>query len=137
MEFVGYHNRPKMGYPLEDVQGFAMLTSKSPFHLKGHHIWVVEGLGSPRQYYVRQRFLVDDVEASIVDGFDYRFYGTQGVKFDSDVSLRTFDWFSDFMKTVGNFGIGAQVLSEFVLSEFSSITGFDASFTLPGGVDAV
>ena len=126
MEFVGYHNRPKMGFPLKDVPGFAMLTSKPPFHLVGHHIWIIEGLDSPRQYYIRQRFLVDGVEDSIVEGFDYRYYGTEGVEFNSDISLRTFDWFSPFMKTVGNFGIGAQELDDFMVSEFAMITEFSA-----------
>ena len=123
MEFVAYHNRPKMGYPLADGPRFGMLTSRSPFHLVGHNVWVVEGFGSPRNYYIRQRFLVDGVEQSNVEGFDYRYYGQQGVNFESTVSVRNFDWFPGFLITVGNFGIGAQELHATTLAEFSTITG--------------
>ena len=127
MEFVTYHNRPGMGYPLQDGPQFAVLTNKPPNHMIGHYIWVVEGFGSPRQYYIRQRFYIDGVEDSDVDGFAYRFHGEEGENFQSEVSLRNLDWFPEFLKSVGNFGIGAQALDESTLAKFLSVTNSTTS----------
>jgi hypothetical protein len=96
MDFAAYHNTKKMGEPLADGPPYDLFTNTgSPERFVGHRIWVIEGRGdSPKQFFLRQRFVVNHVEPCSLDGFDFRLVGREGI--DVEIPLNDLSWFPEF-----------------------------------------
>ncbi len=128
-QFVGYHNRERMGFPLRAGKGpFTMLTNRPVEYLRGHVVWVVEGhgTGKARQYDLCHRFTVHDV-VPLEDGvFRFAYSGSHGDAFKPRIPLAGEPWFREFQKSVGNFGTGATTIQPRFLKEFEKLVAEQA-----------
>lgn len=116
-----------MGGPFGSGPPFGMLTRKSVSHLSGNHIWVIEGRGKKKQYFLKNRFLVDSVDEIDDDYFTFEFSGTDGVNFDPEIPLSPYPWFKAFLKAVANFSIGVTTLKPEYQTRFLKISGLNES----------
>ncbi len=73
MDYVAYHSQDEMGSELRDGPPFGMLSRKPIRHLAGNTIWVVEGRGKKKQYFLKQRFHVDTVEEIVDEYFRFQY----------------------------------------------------------------
>jgi hypothetical protein len=127
MDYVVYHSAELMGGPLGDGPPFGMLTRKSVSHLSGHHVWVIEGRGKKKQYFLKNRFLVDSVDEIDDDHFAFEFSGVDGVNFDPEIAFSAYPWFKAFLKAVANFSIGVTTLKPEYLTRFLEISKLNES----------
>jgi hypothetical protein len=110
--FVGYHNADGMGYPASARDPLSIHSKKPVEHLRDGVVWVVEGRGNtPKQFTLAAVFVVDATDASNHEGFSHTARG-KGRVFHSPPSLNDLDWFPDFLKKIGHFGIGIQPLTD-------------------------
>ena len=110
MEYVAYHSEELMGRSLGQGPPYGMLTRKSVAHLLGQHVWVIEGRGRKKQYFLKSRFVVDAVDQIDDDHFRFRVSGQDGIDFSPEIALSFLPWFKDFLKAVANFSIGVSTL---------------------------
>lgn len=122
MEYVAYHSAELMGEPLDDGPPFGMLTRKPVAHLAGQYVWVIEGRGKKKQYFLKCRFVVDAIDEVDDDYFRFRFAGDEGISFDPEIPLSPHPWFKKLLKTVANFSIGVTTLKPEFLSRFVEIS---------------
>ncbi|HQZ65383.1 MAG TPA: HNH endonuclease [Planctomycetaceae bacterium] len=122
MDYVAYHSADLMGGPLGSGPPFGMLTRKPVAHLMGQHVWVIEGRGRKKQYFLKHRFVVDTVDEIDDDHFRFRFSGEDGIDFTTEIALSPLPWFKDFLKAVANFSIGVSTLKPEYLAHFHEIS---------------
>jgi hypothetical protein len=72
---------------------------------------VLTGTGTPRTFFLRSYFVIDDIEPGIEDGVQTRLSGS-GQGFDPMLILNDEDWFDDFKTTQGNFALGFQHIAD-------------------------
>jgi hypothetical protein len=125
--FVQYHNSEAMGVScleLTDVErnGFRIATSKSISELNESRIWLIGGIGKPRNYYLCYYFFVDEIEPSDGDSY-FKFYvnGQQGKIFEPAILLSDFHWFKDFLKSQQNFSLGLRKIDQVFVDELEKI----------------
>ncbi len=110
-----------MGDPLGRGPPYGMLARKPVAHLLGRQVWVIEGRGRRKQYFLKCRFVVDSVD-EIEDGyFRFRFSGQDGSDFSPEIALSPLPWFRDFLKAVANFSIGVSTLKPEYRARFIEI----------------
>ncbi len=127
MAYVAYHNVELMGVPLDDGPPFGMLSRKPSKHLQGEIVWVVEGTGKRKRYAIRHRYLVDEVKEIDDDYFRYEFFGETGQNFSPGIEIPAEAWRKDFLKSVGNFGIGVAKLQPEFEKQFNTLANVDPS----------
>jgi hypothetical protein len=111
--YVVYHNPDAMGYPASDVTGFSVVTDKSaPSDSQGSTIWLLTGEGTPRQYYLVQRFGADRIESGADQGFRTRIAADTGDHFRPMIRIDEEEWFRDFQRSQGNFSFGLQRVND-------------------------
>ncbi len=111
--YVAYHNPDSMNYTAEEITGFGVLTNKSPrADLQGSTIWLITGQGKPRRYSLAQRFTADIVESGEDEGFATRIAAQAGDRFSPMLPLDDEDWFADLKRTVANFSLGLQRITD-------------------------
>ncbi len=110
--FVLYHNPDTMGYDAEII-GFSGVTAKPVEAALGHRVWIVTGRGElKRSYTLVMTFVVDSVGASDhFPGMNHVSAST-GTAFRPEVSLDFVPWFKDFLRSMGNFGLGFQRITD-------------------------
>lgn len=116
-DYLVYHNNEKMGGSLIndelDSDNFDILTNKN-IDLLSKVVWVIEGAGKPRQYYLCERFTVDVWEKYNKDGWAYRAKGqlASGERYRDTILLNSLPgpWFRDFQRRMANFSLGPQRL---------------------------
>jgi len=91
-------------------EDFAILTNKDFDSLVGSTVWLVTSKGQrPRRYFLCSSFIVDKVERGNRGRFKNRAVGSNGR--DCDIEIGNEPWFSELMRTTGNFGLGLLPLS--------------------------
>jgi hypothetical protein len=125
--FIAYHNTERMGRPLHEGEPLRLLTSKSVDRLIGDTVWFITGEGAgERQYAVGSVFRVDIVGDAAEEGFKH-FASGPGHVFRPPVPLNDEDWFPEFLRTMGNFGLGLQEVKDQrvidALKRFASAAG--------------
>jgi hypothetical protein len=106
--FVAYHNTEKMGRPLHAGEPLRLLTKKSVSNLPGNTVWFITGSGAgQRQYALGSVFRVAEVGPVNEEGFKH-FASGPGHVFEPPVPLNDAEWFPEFKKVMGNFGLGVQ-----------------------------
>lgn len=121
MDYVAYHSQDVMGSELGDGPPFGMLSRKPVKHLAGNTVWVVEGRGKKKQYFLKQRFHVDTVEEIDDEYFRFQYFGETGENFTPEIPISSENWFKDFLKAVANFSIGVSTLRPEFLTRFEGL----------------
>jgi hypothetical protein len=113
--FVAYHSEKRMGYEAEDCEPFSLYTSKKIADI-GDIVWIITGKGdSPKQYYLCEWFLVSKLTEADDSEFGISLCGEEGGSFDKMPRLDHLEWFPDFRRRMGNFGIGLTELNPAVI----------------------
>ena len=111
--YIVYHNPDSMGYPASEITGFSVVTDKpAPPDLEGSTIWLLTGQGTPRRYYLVQRFTADRIESGEDQGFRTRVAAETGDHFHPMIRIDEEEWFRDFLRSQGNFSFGLQRISD-------------------------
>ncbi len=111
-DFLAYHNPEKMGERASDLKVHAVLTRKEVPRIIGDRVWLVTGEGSPRTYYLCNWFIVDRIETIDDPYFRKRISGKIGKWIRPILRLDEYEWFPDFKRSNGNFGLGFQPINE-------------------------
>ena len=111
--YIVYHNPDAMDYHASEITGFSVVTDKSPpSDLQGSTIWLLTGEGTPRRYFLVQRFTADLIESGEDEGFKTKISSEAGERFSPMLPLDDEDWFADFRRSVANFSLGLQRISD-------------------------
>lgn len=121
-DYVVYHNAEAMGRSLiadhayDDSYGFVTNKDISKLKTGTHTIWMIEGTGRPRKYYLCQKFTVNPKGIRRNVGGDWK-YEADGKSTGSEfykykILLNDFDWFPNFLKRMANFSLGFTELKE-------------------------
>ncbi len=111
-DFVSYHNPDVMGYSASKVVDYRVVTNKNIRVAKGDRVWLIAGEGSPRSYFLKGYFYVDNVVPSQHQGFKNEIIGKRGKFFKQMISIKPSHWFIEFKKSQGNFGLGFQSITK-------------------------
>lgn len=106
--FVQYHN-PDRIIPTKHIpeEGFYwIITRKKLGDLQGNCIWLIDGEGIPRTYFLMNIFIAERVERLVDPYFRYRIVGRNGRLFQPPVELTDYPWFKELKSFLGNFSIG-------------------------------
>lgn len=121
-DYVVYHNEEAMEHSLiadhayDDSYGFVTNKDISKLKKGTHTIWMIEGTGRPRKYYLCQKFTVNPKGIRRNVGGDWK-YEADGKSVGSEfyeykIPLNGFDWFPNFLKRMANFSLGFTELKE-------------------------
>lgn len=118
--YVVYHNTQKRGAIRSAPGRFLAEATKSIKHLIGSRVWLISGEGrtSPKSYYLRLTFTVDEIE---LVGGKYRAVGSNGLFLDPPIQLDNFSWFPDFPSRQQNFSLGAQAIPDDFVRHFEDL----------------
>jgi hypothetical protein len=94
-DYIVYHSATRMGD--EYTQGsFGIVTSKPIVkHCKGDTVWLIAGSERPVEYTLECFFVIDKVEPTEDEGFEFMATGTHGRDFDPPIVLNHRPWFQD------------------------------------------
>jgi hypothetical protein len=126
-DYVQYHNSEAMGVSClelvdSDENGFDIATSRPISKLTGSRIWLIGGIGKPREYYLCYYFFVDEIEPS--DGyssFKYSAYGQKGKIFKPAILLNNVQWFKGFLKSQQNFSLGLRKIEKRYINKLEKL----------------
>lgn len=111
--YIVYHNPDSMGHTAGEISGFSVVTNKPAGpDVQGSTIWLITGEGTPRRYYLVQRFTADSIESGEDEGFATKISSETGEHFSPMLPLDDEDWFADFRRSVANFSLGLQRISD-------------------------
>jgi hypothetical protein len=85
---------------------FWIITRKKLNDLIGNCIWLIEGDGVPRSYFLKQVFIAEQVEIIEDEYFYFRITGRNGRLFQPLIELTNYPWFKDMKLHLGNFSLG-------------------------------
>ncbi|MGK7913147.1 MAG: GIY-YIG nuclease family protein [Synechococcus sp.] len=119
--WVQYHNFERLGYlPGEQsldiyeedeisdnqLQTCGISTRKGAVKdSRGDTVFLIVGVGSPKQYFLWSRFTIEEVMIGEEEGYHYQAFGT-GMSVESFEPLNDLPGFKEFRKYCGNFGLG-------------------------------
>ncbi|HUP77181.1 MAG TPA: hypothetical protein VM260_01380 [Pirellula sp.] len=120
--YVSYHSAERIGYEYSGANPFSLVTSKSIKNIEGNRVWSISGHGNPREYWLRETWIADEVGEE-EDGGDFTRYvkGTEGYCFLPPVHLNVLPWFRDFVESRVNFSIGFGAMQEAFVEKFESL----------------
>lgn len=108
--YVQYRNPDLVGRDCTEGIGgaFVIGTNKGlVYRLPGNTVWVVCGQGRPRRYFLRSRFIVDEVgEDADEPLFRYYAQGRVGQWLQPPLPLDRLPWFAEFRHLQSNFSFG-------------------------------
>lgn len=110
--FVMYHNPDAMGSDVESMPGLSIVTDKEPKDIYESRVWLLTGRGSPRKYFLRSWFMVDQIEPEPTGKFKSKLSGKSGKVFDPMIELNQEPWFLDFLRSQGSFAFGFQAIKD-------------------------
>jgi hypothetical protein len=111
--YIVYHNPDVMGYPASDITNFSVVSNKpGGSDLPGSTIWLLTGEGTPRRYYVVQRFTADVIDSAEEQGFSTRVSSEAGERFTPMIRIDEEEWFRDFQRSQANFSLGLQRVTD-------------------------
>lgn len=122
--YVCYHNEERMGYSHQEADEFSVGTSKKVDKILGNKVWIIAGIGRPREYYLCSWFVADNIEETDDDYFKYIVYGsehTQRGTLDPVIKLNDLPWFKEFLKSQANFSFGLRVIQPKFASRFEEL----------------
>ena len=117
-DYVVYHNTDGMEYSIIDNHqegaDYGFVTNKDISSLKNRDevnvIWMIEGRGKPRRYYLCQRFKVDPDSVDMHDDEDWEYEASgqsnEGEYYGKSIPLKKCKWFPDFLRRMANFSRG-------------------------------
>lgn len=111
--YVCYHNEERMGYSYEEADEFVVGTSKKVDKIIGNKVWIIAGIGRPRDYYLCSWFIADGTDENDDEYFKYIVYGSERTSrgsVDPPIKLNDLPWFREFLKTQANFSFGLRVM---------------------------
>ena len=112
LHFVVYHNRDTMQRDASELTGYSVVTTKPVSKAIGGRIWVITGRGQPRRYSLVHTFIAE--QAGPLEGqpgVNKVCASTGDPVLESEVPLDDLEWFPDFRRALGNFGLGFQRLT--------------------------
>jgi len=108
--YVQYRNPALVGGDCSEGIGgdFVIGTNKGlVYRLPGNTVWLICGQGRPRRYFLRSRFVVDEVRADDDDSpFRYYAQGRVGQWLQPPLPLDQLPWFAEFRHHQSNFSFG-------------------------------
>lgn len=110
--YVVYHNQEAMGFDAGDLDGFGIITAKPVAKAFGGRVWVITGRGEPRRYSLVQTFVAEYAGPHDEHPDLNLVAASSGESFKPEIEIDGFDWFPDFRRSMGNFGLGFQRLKE-------------------------
>ena len=110
--FLVYHNPDTMHEPVTAVDANSIVTNKRVSAVEGSRVWLITGEGSPRTFFLRSYFLVDNVDVPKRSKFKTRISGHTGKVFDPMIPLGQEKWFEEFKRQQGNFAFGFQPIRD-------------------------
>ncbi len=123
-DYVQYHNSDKMGtscleFSEDDTLGI-VTNKRVSDNLKGSRIWLIGGIGDPREYYLCYNFIVDTIE--LLEG-DFKFLvdGQEHVFLQPPIFLNDYPWFKAFLKSQQNFSMGLQKIEDRFIGELEKV----------------
>jgi len=124
--YVSYHNADRMGYSYEHADRFSVGTKKPIDNLRGQRVWTIAGVGTPRSYFLRATWLVDEIVRSEQAEFKFCAIGATGHVFDSQsapngILLDELPWFRSFLKSQGNFSFGLSPIKDEFVGELDAL----------------
>src|SRR5205085_2526060 len=72
--------------------------------LRDRVVWLISGEGSPKRYYLRERFVPDETGPAVEPGFKYFVRAMHGKRMR--IRIDGEPWFDRFLSSQGNFGFG-------------------------------
>lgn len=105
MDYVVYNNADTVG-ELEKEIDLSVFTKKSARDADGARVWLFFGKGSPRRFYLKLWFVVDNVDDGSEHGFTTRLSGSEGERFEPMIEITNEEWFKRLKKEQGNFAFG-------------------------------
>ncbi|HZL18649.1 MAG TPA: hypothetical protein VFG23_12980, partial [Polyangia bacterium] len=106
-EYVQYHKPEYAEFPTERAGVFSIYSRKTPRGIRGSRIWLVVRKRDTREYYLVYWFIADTIvlgKAGKPNGIE----GKSGAWLRPRVRIDQMEWFLDFRKYMGNFGLGLQ-----------------------------
>jgi len=97
-----------MQCPVTAVDARAVVTDKVVHEIEGSRVWLITGVGSPREFLLRSYFIVDHVDSGSMSGFTTKLSGSIGQVFEPMIPLNQEIWFEAFKRQQGNFAFGLQ-----------------------------
>lgn len=110
--FIAYHNKKKMGRPLNDGDPLRLLTNKPVNHLLQNTVWFITSEGAAnREYSLGSVFRVAEVGDAAEEGFKH-FASGPGHVFDPTVPIKDLPWFPEVMRVSSHFSLGVQEVKD-------------------------
>ena len=103
------------------------MTDRAVTHLVGAKVWSIVGEHHPREYYLGNWFIVDEVGRSKQPGFDNCFRGTEGYTFAPMTLLNDLPWFRSFLKSQSNFSLGPSTIRDEFVAHLEALVARSAS----------
>lgn len=122
-DYLVYHNTETRG-PLRRSHRFAIDTAKSLNGKDGATIWVIAGEGTPRQYFLVERFVASRIT---VGPSRNTASGIDGVHFEPPIRIDREPWFADLRRRHGSFAWGFSRLRPEEVALLSSLTRISPS----------
>lgn len=123
--YVQYRNPALVGGDcMEGIGGdFVIGTNKGlVYRLPGNTVWLICGQGRPRRYFLRSRFLVEEVgEAADDPIFRYYAQGQVGQWLQPPLPLDRLPWFAEFRHLQSNFSFGLNPIPERFVALFEAL----------------
>jgi hypothetical protein len=110
-DLLAYHNPDRMGYAASNEA--AVLTNKRLGRsILGCRIWLVEGVGRPRRYFLRGWFIASEIDPDGEEGFRSRISGTVARFLTPNVDITDEPWFPALRCSQGSFAFGLQTMTD-------------------------
>ncbi|MCX7783211.1 MAG: DUF3883 domain-containing protein [Meiothermus sp.] len=101
-----------------------MGTSKKVEKILGNKVWIIAGIGKPREYYLCSWFVADGIDENEDDYFKNIVYGSERTSraiIDPPIKLNDLPWFKEFLRTQANFSFGLRVIHPKFVSKFEGL----------------
>lgn len=113
-----------MGYSYKEADEFVVGTSKKVDKILGNKVWIIAGIGRPREYYLCSWFVADGIDQNKDTYFKNIVYGSERTAravIDPPIKLNDLPWFKEFLKTQANFSFGLRVIHPKFVPKFEGL----------------
>lgn len=112
-EFVVYYNPDKMG-TLDKANPLSAYTKKKvPRDVIGGRLWILTGIGSPRQYYIKTWFIIEYLDVDPERKLTTCIGGFKGRSYEPMILIsKDEEWFEPFFESQGHFAFGFNSIKE-------------------------
>lgn len=112
-EFVVYYNPDKVG-TLEKPNPLSAYSKKAVSqNVVGGRLWLLTGIGSPKQYFLKAWFTIEYVDVDPLRSLKTCVGGSEGKLFEPLIAIdKTEQWFKTFFESQGHFAFGFNSIKE-------------------------